>query len=497
MEKAFYKPQILPEYSGNPMIEALPDIWTTKDVIRKLIYRPLYHEGERELDLVYRLHCIERLFSFRQAFKQHIDIEQRISRCIRQGYIGRDPRSLIYARNLAENYQNIIEKKSIDDLLSTPSVRGHASGGFTIIGMSGVGKTTAIESILSLYPQYIEHTSYAGSPLNLKQIVWLKFDCPYDGSMGGLCHEFFAATDAVLGTNYRDTYAKRTRTIDMQMFTMRQLAELHQMGVLVIDEIQHLSLAKGGGSARMLNFFVTLVNTIGIPVILIGTNKAMSILQSEFRQARRGSGQGDLIWDRMDNDATWHQLLVAIWEFQWTREKVLYTQDIRKALYDESQGIIDIAVKLYAMVQADAIVSGKEVFDTKDIHRVAREKLQLVRPMLDALRSGDEHRIRKYEDMAPISSRDCLENYAASIGIDLFKEKKEDRTVLESATVELMKLEVDPLEAKRLVDKTLAENPDWNMAKVVKAAVLQSMLEDTSSAETPNQKLPESKGGAE
>ena len=36
------------------------------------------------------------------------------------------------------------------------------------------------------------------------------------------------------------------------------------VGILVIDEIQHLSEAKGGGSDKMLNFFVTLVNTIGL-----------------------------------------------------------------------------------------------------------------------------------------------------------------------------------------------------------------------------------------
>lgn len=78
----------------------------------------------------------------------------------------------------------------------------------------------------------------------------------------------------------------------MLLIIMTQLVRQFQIGILVIDEIQHLSEAKGGGSDKMLNFFVTLVNTIGIPVVMIGTTKAMSILQSEFRQARRGSGQG-------------------------------------------------------------------------------------------------------------------------------------------------------------------------------------------------------------
>ncbi len=37
----------------------------------------------------------------------------------------------------------------------------------------------------------------------------------------------------------------------------------------------------------MLNFFVTLVNTIGLPVILVGTPKARDIFEKDFRSARR------------------------------------------------------------------------------------------------------------------------------------------------------------------------------------------------------------------
>lgn len=126
-----------------------------------------------------------------------------------------------------------------------------------------------------------------------------------------------------MGTNYFHLYSRARNTIDTMLVVMAQIVSLHQIGALVIDEIQHLSQAKGGGSEKMLNFFVTLVNTIGIPVILIGTTKAMSVLQSEFRQARRGSGQGDLLWDRMKNDASWRVFLKSMRRFQWTQKQVL------------------------------------------------------------------------------------------------------------------------------------------------------------------------------
>ena len=141
-----------------------------------------------------------------------------------------------------------------------------------------------------------------------------------------------------MGTDYFPRYTKSRYTVDVLMVLMTQLVNLYQIGILVIDEIQHLSLAKGGGSEKMLNFFVTLVNTIGIPVVMIGTTKAMSILQSEFRQARRGSGQGDLLWDRMQNDLSWEIFVTSMWKHQWTRSKIPLTEEMRNISVKESRG---------------------------------------------------------------------------------------------------------------------------------------------------------------
>lgn len=119
---------------------------------------------------------------------------------------------------------------------------------------------------------------------------------------------------------------------------MAHLASRHGIGLLIIDEVQHLSLSKSGGSDKMLNFFVTLVNTIGIPVLMVGTNKAISILQSEFRQARRGSGQGDMVWSQMPKDESWDLFVEGMWEYQWTTNFTELTSEFSYLLYEESQG---------------------------------------------------------------------------------------------------------------------------------------------------------------
>ncbi|MDT3705044.1 MAG: ATP-binding protein [Thermincola sp.] len=107
--------------------------------------------------------------------------------------------------------------------------------------MSGVGKTTAVEKVLSLYPQQILHTKYKGKPLFLTQLVWAKIDCPFDGSLKGLCLSFFAYVDRILGTGYSKKFSSDRMTVDAALPRMAQIATTHCLGLLVIDEIQHLS----------------------------------------------------------------------------------------------------------------------------------------------------------------------------------------------------------------------------------------------------------------
>ncbi len=230
--------------------------------------------GSRNLEAKYRIHCLSRLLhDYYQPLAQHLDIENRISVCLRQGYRNRNPLERQYALMVNESYEAMLEKR---DVRPVPGYHPNASG-FTIIGVSGVGKSTAVESILSLYPQVIEHTEYKGMPLAATQIVWLKLDCPHDGSRGELCYRFFKAVDDAVGSEFFDQYKRSRITIDSMLTLMQRIAQEYSLGLLVVDEVQHLSLAKGGSDA-MLNFFVTLVNTIGVPVILIGTSKAMPIL---------------------------------------------------------------------------------------------------------------------------------------------------------------------------------------------------------------------------
>jgi hypothetical protein len=208
---AEYLPQVIEEYKGNPFIEALPPILSAAKAADLLTVEPGYHEAERELDALYRFHCIQRLSRYFQPLDTHIDIEQRVSRSIRQSYVDRNPitvQSVQKLRQFSDSEQGyLFEKTDFRNVRST-------AAGFTVIGMSGVGKTTAMERVLSLYPQCIIHTRYVDTPFYVKQLVWIKLDCPYDGSIKGLCLNFFSEMDRILGSKYSKTFPASRITVD-------------------------------------------------------------------------------------------------------------------------------------------------------------------------------------------------------------------------------------------------------------------------------------------
>jgi hypothetical protein len=199
------------------------------------------------------------------------------------------------------------------------------------------------------------------------------------------------AADDILGTNYYRNYARNGRaTKDEMIVHMARIAAVHGLGILVLDELQHLSAARSGGVNLMLNYFVTLQNNIGIPIVSVGTPKALPLLRGEFRQARRSSSQGSVMWDRMENDGVWQYFISTLWRYQYVKKPSELTQEIYDVLYDETQGITDLAVKLMMLAQIRAITTGIEHVTPRIIHAVARDNLSLVQPVLKALRGKDD-----------------------------------------------------------------------------------------------------------
>ncbi|MFH4333694.1 transcriptional antiterminator, partial [Acinetobacter baumannii] len=83
------------------------------------------------------------------------------------------------------------------------------------------------------------------------------------------------------------------------------------------------NIKNSGGADKMLNFFVTLVNVISLPVIMVGTPKARYIF-NDLRGNRRAAGFGSVLWEPIKNEpnlelnnrifkSEWNAFTDALW----------------------------------------------------------------------------------------------------------------------------------------------------------------------------------------
>ncbi|UUZ80527.1 ATP-binding protein [Paenibacillus sp. P26] len=426
---AAYRRAQLKQYSQNPLIESLRPIQRQDQVINKLACPVPIRESDRMKSDELRAHCIFQLTRFIEPMEHHLQIEQALSILIRDGYVDRNPLTVNGVRILREGADNVRKAMNSQNIKLPVSYKTSGSG-LTIIGVSGMGKTTAVNNILmKLYPaQVIIHGQYKERNLNFKQIVWLKLECPPGGSTKGLCLNFLQALDKLLGnTNYHQEHVKAGSTVDQLIPVMAQLSATYRIGVLVVDEIQHLLEANVGGQDQMLNFFVTLKNMIGIPIVFIGTYKAWDLLNKEFRQIRRTTEHFGLVnWKRMNyDDFQWDLFIRALWKYQWTREIVPFDEQFSKLIYDYSQGITDVAVKLFMISQWRAIIERvdgmPEKITPEIIVNVAKNELKAFQPVMEAIRLKNNGKLEEYMDI--FQKEVDLESILSDVLLD-FRNKK-------------------------------------------------------------------------
>lgn len=500
VELANYKRQEIDEYRDNPFIEALPYIFTEEEVVDRFTVFPIISKEDRIKATNLRYHIIKRAKNFIQPLPIHITLERRLSSLIRRGYLARNPMDKTFLQRL--RILNEIRDENADDteLNRRMSYIRTTADSISIIGISGIGKTTAIERLLLMYPQIIKHKEYKGEYFSRTQIVWLKIDCPYDGSLATLCKSFFKAIDDLLGTRYLEKFGYANRVTSSMMLHMTTLASMYGIGILVIDEIQQLLNAKND-MEDMLNFFVTLSNTVGIPTVLIGTSKAQQIFKGNFRQTRRAASEGSIMWDRMEKESSeWEFFLETLWDFQGLKEKIPLTLAVKDVFYDNCQGITAVAVNLFILAQERALSEGKEKITAKLLMTTAKEDLAMLQPMIKALRNNNQFEIMKYEDIS-LNLDDIAFKHSRNLELagkveELFKERKKTielkrRDIVENLVIDLCDIgifdKLDNVQIRKLAEKIVEAQPVEEEYNSIKALAIKKAMELNEKADKVSQ----------
>jgi len=472
--EAEYKEQSLPEYNENPLISALPAIMSPVEVAKALAKRPHFQPEELNLPCHIRTHAINRLTrDFFVPQTNHIIIEQKLSKLIRCSYLNRNPKTATFKRKL-NSIRSLIQNEDLTTYMHDDV--GSSASSMTIAGISGAGKSTTTNLVLNTYPRVIYHPE-----LHMLQVPWLKVDCPYDGSLADFCLSFFIALDRRLNLNYRDQYASGRPTIAKMMADVADLCLIHAIGLIVIDEFQHMSLAKSGGEKKMINFLVTLVNVVEVSVVLIGTPKALRLFASEFRQARRASGDGSIVWDRLPKDESWEDFLEELWPYQWLHNRGERDEPLTNKLYELTQGVPDIVVKLFCLAQARAVLLAEspedEVLSPELLEQVFEDEFSIVKPMLDALRTGNRRKIEECNDLifpkfesSMINAMDKLVSKPLEKPTTVELGEPNETSIANAAIETIVSMGIARDIAQPLVTDALTRKPDLKLIQVIQMA---------------------------
>jgi hypothetical protein len=89
----------------------------------------------------------------------------------------------------------------------------------------------------------------------------------------------------------------------------------------------------------------------------------------------------------MNNE--WEHFVNVLWQFQFTKRtsSIAENPELVEVLYDETQGITDLAVKAYMLAQERAIETEGEVVTAEIIRSVCHQKFRILQPAIEALRS--------------------------------------------------------------------------------------------------------------
>ena len=154
--EAVYKPSSVPMYKGNPLIEALPDYlsYRTNAIRASLRKEPVKLAGQ-----VNRRQCFAWLMGLNKGLfvdlPRHLQLQEMIDVIIRQGYWHRNPVGSVRAKALQAAYERL-QAGDTNGMVNFGSEEQDPLS-ISVVGCSGMGKTTAITRILSMYPQVLHH----------------------------------------------------------------------------------------------------------------------------------------------------------------------------------------------------------------------------------------------------------------------------------------------------------------------------------------------------
>lgn len=379
---AIYVHALHPRDKGNIFVEALPVPRANKNIVSEYTKElAFYNEPEiKNMTLSEKLLSMKRIRELRLPLPFVFELEEEFHSALVMSYSSRK-----FLEDLAADIDCDFKNQVMyqhSKLVGDPAAS--SIGYFSLLGISGSGKSSAVYTLLSRYPQVIVHDM--GENNRIIQVTYLVVNCVACSNFTALYIAIGHALDIALH-NLNDRYSTeidKQRTLGKKALKVQELIEKFKIGCLILDEIQEISF--DSINENSFNSLLTIVNNTKIALISVGTEEAYDKMHNSLRLCRRAGApissqlycnfrQNGIIDHSDPNERYFRLLLSGIFKYQWFDKRVELTEDIINAFYDVTRGIIDQIITIYILVHVEYFKNTvKPKINGEFIHKVAKTR---------------------------------------------------------------------------------------------------------------------------
>lgn len=329
------------------LMEQIPPMYTGRKLEEKLTSLLEYDPCICKADAGTRLVALNRLSEIYVPSKMSCEIYSKIYLAMLHSLNKKQTAESVRQGN--ENHRRV-------QGLGHHSVLG-GSDSFSIIGKSGIGKSTAIARAIEIAGG-TDVITLQNPYANI--IPFINIQCPHDCSIKGLLLSILGQVDMAVGTNYRDAAVRAKASVDVLIGMVSQVA-LNHILMIIVDECQNICRNKNG--VNLVSAMTQLINSSGISICLVGLPETENLFQREMHLARRSIG---LSYPDTFCDDYFIRFCETLCSYQYVANPSPITPEIIETLYQCSNGVIGLVVSLVMESQQMAILSGRETL-TKDV----------------------------------------------------------------------------------------------------------------------------------
>lgn len=397
------------------IINALPSMKSGSELISALEIRPEYDTGIITADTPTRLMALSELYRIYIPSQMSVEIYSKLYLALRRSMQKKGTKIAVQ-----QQYQNF---KAIRQQESNGIIGG--SDSFTIIGVSGIGKSSAINRAIELIT---ENRIIEVEKPYTNIIPCVIVQCPFDSSVKGLLLEILRKVDEAMDSRYYQNALKARATTDMLIGSVSQVS-LNHIGMLVVDEIQNVVNSKNGKS--LIGALTQLINNSGISICMVGTPESTVFFGQAMQLARRSVG---LQYNTMCYDAYFQDFCKGVFGYQFVKQRTNITDAVIEWLYEHSSGVTSVVITLIHDAQEIAILNGKEVLNLETLNEAYLQRLSLLHGYIQpTIIHGKQTSKQKKKKTVEVSKAADNENMydRTSITALVTKAKNESRDIVQ------------------------------------------------------------------